>query len=214
MDSDHSAVDSISNGTSIGSWKDRSTSTNHATQGTNSNRPTYTAGGLNSKGVLTYTASQSSDISTDSSIRTIVTVLRQASSQTAETQPFGGNISATTTGGKFGLKRTGSTMMDSTVSSKSYAVVTLQMASGSYAIYVNGQEKATGTNPNAPDGFTKIGNNFAGDIAEIVAYDRAFSSGVRTKLEGYLAHKWGLNSCLIVPILIKLQNRHLVELKT
>ena len=74
VDSDHSTADSIVNGTAIGSWKDRSSSTNHATR-TISNRPTYVANGLNGKGILNYTASQSSDLSGDSSIRTIVSVL-------------------------------------------------------------------------------------------------------------------------------------------
>ena len=196
VDSDHATADSIANGTAIGSWKDRSASTNHAVQGTVSNRPTYLANSLNGKGVLSYTAGQSSDLTGDSSIRTIVTVLRQATAQTAATKPFGGNLFATTSGGKFGLQRQGSGMIDSGSSSKSYAVLTLQMASGSYAIYVNGVEKGTGTDPNTPAAFDKIGNDFAGEIAEVVAYDRAFSAGVREKLEGYLAHKWGLTTQL------------------
>ena len=87
-------------------------------------------------------------------------------------------------------------MIDSGSSSKSYAVLTLQMASGNYAIYVNGVEKGTGTDPNVPAAFDKIGNDFAGEIAEVVAYDRAFNAGVREKLEGYLAHKWGLTAQL------------------
>ena len=91
MDSDHSSADSIADGTAIGSWKDRSASTNHAVQGTASNRPTYTANGLNGKGILSYTAAQSSDITSDATIRSIFAV-RQSSAQTAETQPFGGNI--------------------------------------------------------------------------------------------------------------------------
>ena len=66
--------------------------------------------------------------------------------------------------------------MDSGISSHSFAVVTLQMASGSYAVYVNGEERVTGTDPNAPAAFTKIGNNFAGDIAEVVAYDSALNT--------------------------------------
>ena len=196
VDSDHATVDNIANGTAIGSWKDRSSSTNHAVQGTVSNRPTYVANGLNGKGVLSYTAGQSSDVTGDSSIRTIVTVLRQATAQTAATKPFGGNLFATTSAGKFGLQRQGSGMIDSGSSSKSYAVLTLQMASGNYAIYVNGVEKGTGTDPNVPAAFDKIGNDFAGEIAEVVAYDRAFNAGVREKLEGYLAHKWGLTAQL------------------
>ena len=194
VDSDHSSADIITNGTTIGSWKDRSASTNHATQGTSANRPTYTLNGLNSKGVLSYTAGQSSDISADSTIRSIFAVIKQASSQTAETQPFGGNIAGTTSAGKFGLKRTGSSMLDSGITSQSFAVVTWQMASGNYAVYINGEERVTGTDPNAPAAFTKIGNNFAGQIAEIVAYNAAMNTSVREKLEGYLGHKWGLNT--------------------
>jgi hypothetical protein len=150
--------------------------------------------GLNSKGVLAYTAGQSSDLSADSSIRSIFAVIKQASTQSAETQPFGGNISATTSGGKFGLKRTGSSMMDSGISSQSFAVVTWQMTAGSYALYINGEERVTGTDPNAPAAFNKIGNNFAGQIAEVVAYNAAMNPSVREKLEGYLGHKWGLNT--------------------
>ena len=97
VDSDHSTADSVVNGTAIGSWKDRSPSTNHATQGTISNRPTYVANGLNGKGIC-YTASASSDITGDSSIRTIVSVLRQAGGQTSTSKPFGGNLFANSSG--------------------------------------------------------------------------------------------------------------------
>ena len=119
-------------------------------------------------------------------------MLRQVEGQTSTSKPFGGNLFATTSSGKFGLQRQGSGMIDSGSSSKSFAVVTLQMAPGNYAIYVNGIEKGTGTDPNTPAAFDKIGNDFAGDIAEVVAYDRSFNASVRQKLEGYLAHKWGL----------------------
>ena len=85
-------------------------------------------------------------------------------------------------------------MIDSGSSAKSFSVLTLQMASGNYAIYVNGVEKGTGTDPNLPNAFDKIGNDFAGEIAEVIAYDRVLNSGVREKLEGYLAHKWGLTA--------------------
>jgi hypothetical protein len=41
-----------------------------------------------------------------------------------------------------------------------------------------------------------VGNDFAGDIAELIAYNTALSEGVRHKVEGYLAHKWGLAGSL------------------
>jgi hypothetical protein len=44
--------------------------------------------------------------------------------------------------------------------------------------------------------FTNNNNNFNGDIAEIVVVHEALSTGDRQKLEGYLAHKWGLTGNL------------------
>ena len=52
---------------------------------------------------------------------------------------------------------------------------------GSYAIYVNGEERGNWNRSYCTTVFTKIGNNFAGDIAEIVAYDSAMNTSVRQK---------------------------------
>ena len=49
----------------------------------------------------------------------------------------------------------------------------------------------------APDSATKVGNDFAGDMAEIIAYNSVLNSGVREKVEGYLAHKWDLVDDLV-----------------
>ena len=57
--------------------------------------------------------------------------------------------------------------MDSGVSSHDPAVVTLQVYPGNYALFINGENKGTGTDPVAPDSATKIGNDFAGDMAEL-----------------------------------------------
>ena len=122
--------------------------------------------------------------------------MNQASGQSAETKPLGSNIFATTSAGKFGMKRQGSAWMDSGISSHSPALITMQLHPGNYALYVNGINKGTGTDPVAPTSATKVGNDFAGDIAELIAYDSALGEGVRHKVEGYLAHKWGLESSL------------------
>ena len=97
----------------------------------------------------------------------------------------------TTSGGKFGLG-----VMDSGSSSKNFSIVVSHMDSGAYSIHVDGLEKGTGTSSLAPAAFDKVGNDFAGQIAEIIAYDRGLSNGVRQKIEGYLAHKWGMESNL------------------
>ena len=175
-----------------GPWKDRSGNTNHASQATANNRPTYGLNGLNAKGVINFTTGQSLDISNDANIRSIVAVIKQASSQSAITKPFGGNQNLTTSAQKFALGAA-----DSGISTTSYHVVVWQFASGAYSIYIDGVNKGTSSSSLTPDAFDKVGNDFAGSIAEVVAYDRGLSDGVRQKLEGYLAHKWGLKNELI-----------------
>ena len=86
--------------------------------------------------------------------------------------------------------------MDSGVSTTNFKVVVWQMSPGAYSLYVDGTNKGSSTSSLTPSAFDKVGNDFAGSIAEMVAYDRALSDGVRQKLEGYLAHKWGLESNL------------------
>ena len=141
--------------------------------------------GLNGKGVINFTAAQSLDLTGDSNIRAIAAVLKQASTQSAVTKPFGGNQNLTTSG-KFALGA-----IDSGIASTSYHVVVWQMAPGAYSIYVDGSNQGSSTSSLSPDAFDKVGNDLAGSIAEVVAYDRALSSGVRQKLEGYVAVKWG-----------------------
>ena len=181
---------------------------NHAGQATSSNRPTYGAAELNNKGVINFTAAQSFDLSADANIRVIAAVIMQASNQSAVTKPFGGNQNLTTSAQKFALGA-----IDSGVSSSDGGIVVWQFEPGAYSIYVDGVNKGSSTSSLSPNAFNKVGNDFAGDIAEVVAYDRALSDGVRQKIEGYLAHKWGLVSDLSAHIVTKIPSLRLVELR-
>ena len=186
VDGDNTA-DSLTNNSSVDQWIDQSGNTNHP--GASSNKPTYLASELNSKGVISFTQSQSFDLASDSSVRLIAAVIKQSSAQSSVTKPFGGNQNLTSSAQKLTLGA-----MDSGLSSTTYNVVVWQMSPGAYSIHVNGVEKGTGTSSLVPDAFDKVGNDFAGEIAEVIAYDRALSNGVRQKVEGYLAHKWGLTN--------------------
>jgi hypothetical protein len=184
-------ADSLTDGTAIIQWIDQSGNNNHAGQATINNRPTYEAAELGNKGVISFTAGQSLDISADANIRVIAAVILQASNQSAVTKPFGGNQNLTTSAQKFALGA-----IDSGVSSSDGGIVVWQFEPGAYSIYVDGVNKGSSTSSLTPNAFNKVGNDFAGEIAEVVAYDRALSDGVRQKLEGYFAHKWGLVSDL------------------
>ena len=43
----------------------------------------------------------------------------------------------------------------------------------------------------------KVGNNFVGEIAELLVFDKELNTVTREKVEGYLAHKWGLEENLL-----------------
>jgi hypothetical protein len=185
-----STADVLSNGSNVDFWKDQSGNTNNA-GATGSSSPTYSSSELNGKGIVTYSASQSSNLTPDSSIRVIAAVIKQSASQSATTKPFGGNQLLTSSLQKFSLGA-----MDSGIPSTNFSVVVWQMSPSAYSIHVNGISKGSSTSSLSPNAFGKIGNDFAGSIAEVVAYDQALSVGVRQKLEGYLAHKWGLEGDL------------------
>ena len=87
-------------------------------------------------------------------------------------------------------------MLDSAVASNAWAVIVYKASAGDYAIYVNGEEKASGTDVTGISALDKIGGTFKGEIAEVVAYDRVLPNLAREKIEAYLAHKWGLQSLL------------------
>ncbi|MDB3959034.1 SUMF1/EgtB/PvdO family nonheme iron enzyme, partial [Opitutales bacterium] len=190
IDGDDTA-DTITDGTAIIQWIDQSGNNNHPGQATAGNRPTYGAAELNGKGVVNFAATESFELSGDSNIRVIAAVLKQDSSQSAVTKPFGGNPNLTTAAQKFSLGA-----IDSGSISTTYRIVLWQMVAGDYSIHVDGINKGSSTSSLSPNAFDKVGNDLAGSIAEVVVYDRALSSGARQKLEGYLANKWGLNSSL------------------
>ena len=53
-----------------------------------------------------------------------------------------------------------------------------------------------GTDSQTISALDKLGGNLKGEIAEAVAYNRVLPGLAREKIEGYLAHKWGLESVL------------------
>ena len=52
-----------------------------------------------------------------------------------------------------------------------------------------------GTDSQTISALNSLGGNFKGEIAEVVAYNRK-PGLAREKIEGYLAHKWGLEGSL------------------
>ena len=183
-----STVDLESNGSSVIIWNDKATNNNNAVQGNTAIRPVYLSNELNGMGVLSFSEAQTLEITADSNIQSIAAVLRQSPNQLAQSKPFGGDQVLTTSNGMLGL----GSIQTSISSSGNYRVIIWQFSPNNHSLHILGHAKGTNNNGATPAPFDSIGNDLAGNIAEIIAFDRPLNDGVRQKLEGYLAHKWGL----------------------
>jgi hypothetical protein len=177
-------------------WNDLSSNNRNAVQSDSSKFFTYVPNGLNGKGTVRFDGPDTLGFNASGTTKMVFAVMKQDSSQSLETKPFGGDLVTSSSAGKWGLKRQGVGLIDSGVSSSSFAVLTFQAAGGAYALYVNGTNMGEGTDSQTLAALDTLGGNFKGDIAETVAYDRLLPGLAREKIEGYLAHKWGLEGQL------------------
>ena len=89
-------------------------------------------------------------------------------------------------------------MIDSGVNSHAFNVVAWTADPGAYSIFVNGSDQGQGIEAQALSALDKVGFDMAGEIAEIVAYDRVLPALAREKIEAYLAHKWDLADTVLL----------------
>ena len=212
---DASTITTVSS--AVSQWNDKSGNNRNVSQSNNSFRPTYTSSGLNGKGVVSFSGTGSSDDYLDletsgrfSNHRTLA-IVYQDSSTTAFVTPVGTVYSAagsyhgsdnaaalfsttagqtdpqTTSGSNF---RNGSSIGNGTgVSRPSTVAIQTHVSAGAFpagqlAFRIGG------------DGSLPGQRSINGFIAEVIISSSAVSSDIRQKLEGYLAHKWGLTANL------------------
>ncbi|MFP6901164.1 MAG: Ig-like domain-containing protein, partial [Opitutales bacterium] len=109
-------------------------------------------------------------------------------------QLMGGDLQTTDANGKFVLGKNGNPeyLIASDVNSSSFTVNTLRITQGSQGLWINGSPIGYNNEDLIIAALTKLGHNFTGDVAELLVYDQPVNSVNRKKIEGYLAHKWGL----------------------
>ena len=183
-------------GNRISLWGDKSGNTNNPIQGTSSSMPVWQPDSLNEKAVVKFDQSESFDIgSAVPSARVIFLVHRQEGA--GSTQVLGGDIGTTDPDGFFGLHRdTAGLNIVSDVDSSTWSVNALRVTPGSQSLWIDGEVIGSGGINSEVDAFDKVGNGFSGEIAEALVYDQPVNSVNRKKIEGYLAHKWGLADSL------------------
>ena len=208
-------ADSVTlNGSSVTQWNDKSGNNRHAAQNTATQQPLYLANGLNGKPVLSFDGAGDGF--------TLAEGVGVPRDMVSVSQGGGYLYSAANTTDRLAYTSGGTNLYWGTASNSPSNVVIPgrnntstfieQYSAGgadyAWAAYLNGTNAAggsLGTLWNNSNILTQIGLQFtaltgistwSGIIAEIVWTNSVMASPVRQKLEGYLAHKWGLTGSL------------------
>ncbi|OVE73900.1 hypothetical protein BVX94_02435 [bacterium B17] len=82
---------------------------------------------------------------------------------------------------------------NSSVASENWSVHTIQITSGNYKFWYNGDLKGTDTDADSFDPFTQLGSAFA-NVAEVLIYNRELTDEEHKKVGMYLAEKYSLDT--------------------
>lgn len=199
----------LTGGAAVAAWADQSGNGNDATQGTVGNRPTYQANVINGQPVVRFTGSSAHYLSVPnvSALNpervSVVAVVKRASGTSSAV------IAGKGTGYSLRMSNlstansyiNGNVANNSTsVTSGAFNVLAAVYNQATNEIYSNGSAgtptsytTAIPTNTTALTvGGLGTSNNFDGDIAEVLIYDRPLSEGERSVLEVSLLAKYGI----------------------
>lgn len=206
LDADDSSTITL-NGSTVSQWNDKSGNGRHVSQATAASQPTYTVNGLNGQSVLTFDGINDF-LNANFSLPTATFALVGSLTQNSANIYYPLGFQTTTGAGYFaggGFLGQRSGMFNGSVILTAPQTVTLD----SPFIGVGGFSAAgmlVGFNGNTPasDPATLSMNTlligargdaafpFSGPISEVVFTSTTLSTADRQRLEGYLAHKWGL----------------------
>jgi hypothetical protein len=215
-------ADSISgsDGDSVASWADSSGNSHTTAQLTASRQPTLQTNELNSKSVVRFDGTN--DILTDSDIAALdvgtgdiwlASVLKSTDDSGAQFFFEKGTTSfalMTTAAGVLQARLGGTTNIPTQSagnwSRTAFVIVTASRVSGSCNGFVNGSNMTTTGTTNTTSisnsdvldlGASAVGGNpMTGDLAEVLVGGATLDTNQRQKIEGYLAHKYGLQTNL------------------
>ena len=207
------------NSTTVSQWNDKSGNGRNFSQATAGNQPVYSTSALNGKNVINFVSTDSltraaipfNDLGNNSLYivgnRTgrdgqynVACVFSRASTRTrAMLFGYPGSGWGTFTGGEF-KSPTGSV-------SSSYKIceIIADQTANTYSFYQDGTSQGSAGTINVNTVFNdnlcyigndQYGSSLAGNIAEVIFCNEKNTDADRQKIEGYLAHKWGLTSSL------------------
>lgn len=222
---DSSTVTTVSG--KVSQWNDKSTNGKNVIQGTDEYRPAYTSAGLNGKNVITFDGSDdvltnATGLTSGTYSGTLTLYFAGRRTTSAGGAILGERITKTIRSWLYSMI-TGSCYISSDAlnvagnhkisvadynKTESYFISSHNQVSGSQqTCWINGTSISIIGGTNTFDatgevgmevGHRFLGTYWAGPIAEIIVMRSTFNNSIRQKIEGYLAHKWGLKDNLPV----------------
>lgn len=219
LDADDASTITLDESNNVEQWDDKSGNNNHLSQSLLDSKPQYVSGILNNKEIVRFDGIDDYlDISTPFSTNFDFSLFMVFLPRVAEQSDYAGWFSSISD--DEGESVTDSFQFDSFENrfrfmgdwgdiqlSSNYttdAVITLlDTDSGDFNLWLNAVQGQSGTGAVTPV-FKTIGlgrnrgvKRFVEmDIAEVILYSRPLTMEERQKIEGYLAHKWGLTANL------------------
>jgi hypothetical protein len=211
--SDAGTTQAVAGTSTVQQWNDKSGNARNLSQSTAGLRPSYTSAGLNGKNILTFTSKTMKSALAALSLPTLA-VFAVASNSAGNTVLFAIPQAAASHSSpffRFLIYRT-ATFLQIRLNGNNADGTTFGSGSNIYSLdssnaqaRINGTVEVTGTAatltyPNSVP-FILGGNAIdqelmTGIFAEVVAVSSAPSTDTRERIEGYLAHKWGLTAGL------------------
>jgi hypothetical protein len=202
------------NGSTVSQWRDRSGNGRTVTQATAANQPTYIANGISSRGSLSITTAPRWLAYTESGTVTSATIaaVGQIVDTTGNSRMAGLNTSTSGTRQSLAPASDGSVRFDGAflsgpalpttpfvrVSTRT-AIEVFDWRNGSLGFQGAAPTESIARNFNVGNGMPLDAyalGTFTGQIGEVVVTHTALSTEDRQRIEGYLAHKWGLTASL------------------
>ena len=170
---------------------------NNPIQGNINNMPKWTPAALNSKPTVIFD-SNLSFLLQDPCISTIFHFSGSQTECCCSSNILGGDLATTSSDGFISLEHaSGNVQIFSETPSSQWSISTLRVLPNAQSLWVNGTIAGTDAFNQGAQDLNKVGNNFVGEIAELLVFDKELNTVTREKVEGYLVYKWGLEENLL-----------------
>lgn len=209
-------------GGAVSQWNDKSGSSRNATQGAEASRPLLVQAAVNGRSAIDFDGSNdfmSSSLTAAglfSNAFCFVALFQRRRSGNSDAVPVNRRITniASPFDGFSSTRRIGTGSAQTSLTSVSWTNISSLPNSPTLFSFcatpstayehlngtLVGQQSTVGISFSDPGGATNLGGtsnvNFGGYLCETVVVSALLSDGDREKLEGYLAHKWGVTSTL------------------